>query len=61
MRNINFSWSFSMIAENQPLSPQSFEQQQNPETEPTAPELLAIHGLNLVALRKYAQEQGIEA
>jgi len=49
-----------MIAENQPLSPQSFEQQ-TPETEPTAPELLAIHGLNLVALRKNAQEQGVEA
>lgn len=49
-----------MIAENQPLSPQSFEQQQTPEAESTAPELLAIHGLNLVALRKYAQEQGIE-
>jgi len=50
-----------MIAENQPLSPQSFEQQQTPEAEPTAPELLAIHGLNLAALRKRAQEEGVEA
>lgn len=40
-----------MIAENQPLSPQSFEQQQNPEAKRTAVEILASMSTLAIAQR----------